>query len=227
MSSIVAAFGAACLVGWSGPADAQGGSIVGEVKLAGSPPAPKVVKVNKDPEACGQEKKVPEVVVGAGGGLAHTVVSVGDVKGFKPAGKAVLDQKGCEFRPTVLVMAPGDLEILNSDGVLHNIHTFSTVNPAFNKAQPKFKKTMTEKFAKPEVIKVQCDAHSWMLGWIVVAESPTAVTAENGSFKLENVPAGKHKVEVYHPGLGSRQAKEVEVKAGQESRVTFELQSRK
>jgi plastocyanin len=213
---------AVALLGSSGPAEAQGGTIAGEVKFSGTAPAPKVVKVNKDVEVCGQEKKIAEVAVGAGGGLANAIVSVPGAKGAKPAGKAVLDQKGCEFRPPVLVMAPGDLEILNSDGVLHNIHTFSTANPAVNKAQPKFKKSMTEKFAKPEVIKVQCDAHSWMLGWLVVTEAPTAVTDDKGSFKLENVPAGKHKVEVLHPILG-KQTKEVEVKAGQETKVSFEL----
>jgi hypothetical protein len=61
-----------------------------------------------------------------------------------------------------------------------------------------------------------------MLGWLVVTEAPTAVTDDKGSFKLENVPAGKHKVEVLHPILG-KQTKEVEVKAGQETKVSFEL----
>jgi len=54
------------------PVSAQGGgSISGEVKFAGAAPAPKVVKVNKDNEVCGQEKKVADVVVGAGGGLSE------------------------------------------------------------------------------------------------------------------------------------------------------------
>lgn len=205
------------------PAGAQGGgTITGEIKFAGAAPAPKVVKVNKDTEVCGQEKKVAEVQVGPNGGVGSTIVSVAGAKGAKAAAPAVLDQKGCEFRPNVLVMAPGEVKILNSDGVLHNIHTFSTANPPINKAQPKFKKEMVEKFAKPELIKVQCDAHSWMLGWIYVTEAPAAVSDGNGAFKIENVPAGKHKVEVTHPVLG-KQTKEVEVKAGQETKVAFEL----
>jgi plastocyanin len=205
------------------PAGAQGGgTIVGEVKLAGAAPAPKTVKVNKDVEVCGQEKKIAEVAAGPGGGLGNAIVVVPDAKGAKAAKPAVLDQKGCEFRPPVLVMSPGELKILNSDGVLHNIHTFSTANPPVNKAQPKFKKEMVEKFEKPELIKVQCDAHSWMLGWIYVTDNPAAVTDGNGAFKLENVPPGKHKVEVVHPVLG-KQTKEVEVKAGQETKVAFEL----
>ena len=221
----VAAVAAAAVLGSAVPASAQGGTITGEVKLAGAAPAPKIVKVNKDNEVCGQEKKLADVA-GSGGGLANAVVSVTDAKGAKPSKKAVLDQKGCEFHPEVLVMAPGEVEILNSDGVLHNIHTFSTANPSVNKAQPKFKKTMTEKFEKPEVIKVQCDAHSWMHGWIVVTDNPAAVTDDKGTFKLENVPPGKHKVEVLHPVLG-KQTKEVEVKAGQETKVSFELAAKK
>jgi plastocyanin len=217
----VAAVAAGVIVASGPPAGAQGGgTIVGEVKLVGAAPAPKTVKVNKDNEVCGQEKKIAEVQVGANGGVGSSIVSVGGAKGAKPA--AVLDQKGCEFRPNVVVMAPGELKILNSDGVLHNIHTFSTANPPVNKAQPKFKKEMVEKFEKPELIKVQCDAHSWMLGWIYVTENPATVTDGNGAFKLENVPPGKHKVEVTHPVLG-KQTKEVEVKAGQETKVAFEL----
>jgi plastocyanin len=205
------------------PAGAQGGgTIVGEVKLAGAAPPPKTVKVNKDNQVCGQEKKIAEVAVGSGGGVANTIVTVPGAKGAKAGKPAVLDQKGCEFHPTVVVMSPGELKILNSDGVLHNIHTFSTANPPVNKAQPKFRKEMTERFEKPELIKVQCDAHSWMLGWIYVTENPTVVTDGNGAFKLENVPPGKHKVEVVHPVLG-KQTKEVEVKAGQETKVAFEL----
>jgi plastocyanin len=219
----VAAFAAGVVVAVGPPADAQGGgTITGEIKLAGAAPAPKVVKVNKDTEVCGQEKKIAEVQVGPNGGVGSTIVSVAGAKGAKPAAPAVLDQKGCEFRPNVLVMAPGEIKILNSDGVLHNIHTFSTANPPINKAQPKFKKEMVEKFQKPELIKVVCDAHSWMLGWIYVTEAPVAVSDGNGAFKIENVPAGKHKVEVTHPVLG-KQTKEVEVKAGQETKVAFEL----
>jgi plastocyanin len=223
---MVALVATAALLTWHPQASAQGGgSISGEVKVTGTPPAPKVIKVNKDNEVCGQEKKIADVAVGPGNGLAMAVVSVSDAKGAK-AGKATLDQKGCEFHPEVLVMAPGEIDILNSDGVLHNIHTFSTANPAFNKAQPKFKKVMTEKLDKPEAIKVQCDAHSWMHGWIFVTDNPAATTDDKGGFKIENVPPGKHKVEVWHPVLG-KQSKEVEVKAGQDVKVSFELAAKK
>ena len=200
-----------------------GGTIEAEVKYNGAPVVEKL-KVNKDTEKCGTEATVEKVAVGGNKGLAYAVVSVPGVKGATKT-KAVIDQKGCKFVPRVVAMQPGEIEIKNSDDILHNIHTYSTANPAINKAQPKFKKTMTEKFEKPEVIKVTCDVHSWMLGWVAVTPGPAAVTDASGVAKVENVPAGKHKVEVWHETLG-KQEKEVEVKAGQVSKVSFEMKGK-
>jgi plastocyanin len=203
-----------------------GGSIAGEVKFSGTPPAPKMLKVNKDKEVCGEDRKSEELIVGANKGIKNAVVSLAGAPGPapKPAQKPALDQRGCQFTPhVVLVPAGGELDILNNDGILHNIHTYSTANPSINKAQPKFKKVLTEKFDKPETIKVQCDAHPWMSAWIVVQAHPHyAVTDEAGAFKLDNVPPGKHKLEVWHESLG-KVTQEVEVKAGQPTKVVFDL----
>src|SRR6266571_2212896 len=214
----------AFLVGGPVPAGAQGGGTIEvEVKYNGAPVVEKI-KVNKDTEKCGTEAVIEKVVVGGNKGLANAVVSAPGAKGGKVA-KGVLDQHGCKFVPRVSVMAPGELEIKNSDDILHNIHTYSTANAAINKAQPKFKKTMTEKFDKPEIIKLTCDVHSWMLGWLAVTPGVAAVTDANGVAKLEGVPAGKQKVEVWHETLGKME-KEVEVKAGATAKVSFEMKGK-
>ena len=200
-----------------------GGTIEAEVKYNGAPVVEKL-KVNKDTEKCGTEAVIEKVVVGGNKGLAYAVVSVPGAKGATKT-KAVIDQKGCKFTPHVVAMQPGEIEIKNSDDILHNIHTYSTANPAINKAQPKFKKTMTEKLEKPEVVKFTCDVHSWMLGWVAVTPGPAAVTDANGVAKVEGVPAGKHKVEVWHETLG-KQEKEVEVKPGQVTKVSFEMKGK-
>jgi hypothetical protein len=205
-------------------ADAQGGGTVEvTVKYNGKPQVDKI-KVNKDTQQCGTEAVIEKVAVGDNKGLANAVVSVPGAKGGKIA-KGVIDQKGCKFVPHVVVMNPGELEIKNSDGILHNIHTYSTANAPINKAQPKFKKTMTEKFDKPEVIKVTCDVHSWMLGWVAVTPGPAAVTDGDGVAKIENVPAGKQKIEVWHETLG-KQTAEVDVKPGQVTKVAVEMKGK-
>jgi plastocyanin len=200
-----------------------GGTVEVEVKYNGAPVVEKL-KVNKDTEKCGTETAIEKVVVGSNKGLANAVASAPGAKGAK-AVKGVIDQKGCKFNPHVVLMTPGEIEIKNSDDILHNIHTYSTANPAINKAQPKFKKTMTEKFEKPEMIKVTCDVHSWMLGWVAVVPGAAAVTDGNGVAKIENVPAGKQKIEVWHETLG-KQDKEVDVKAGQTTKVSFEMKGK-
>ena len=217
--------GVALFVHRPGPVDAQGGGTVEVAVTYNGAPVVEKLKINKDTQQCGTEAEVDRVMVGSNKGLANAVVSVPTAKGAPRMVKATVDQHGCKFVPHVSAMMPGELELKNSDGILHNIHTYSTVNPSINKAQPKFKKTMTEKFEKPEVIKLTCDVHSWMLGWVAVVPGIGAVTDTNGVAKLENVPAGKQKIEVWHETLG-KQDKDVDVKAGQTTKVTFEMKGK-
>lgn len=223
MSGLALIVGGVALTGGTRTAIAQGGgTIEAEVKYNGAPVVEKL-KVNKDVEKCSTEALVEKIVVGGNKGLAYAVVSVPEAKGAPTAKKISIDQHGCKFVPHVSATTPGEVELKNSDDILHNIHTYSTANPSINKAQPKFKKVMTEKFDKPEIIKLTCDVHSWMLGWIAVMPNPFfGVTDTNGVTKIENVPPGKYKVEVWHETLG-KQTKEVEVKAGQAAKVAFEM----
>lgn len=206
----------------------DGGSISGTVKVSGAAPAVKTIEVTKDKEVCGKSGKLVEeaLVVGPKGGVQYAVVSLTDIAKGKKWGseKFTFDQKNCRFNPHVLVVKAGaSVEILNSDGILHNIHTFSTKNAAFNVAMPKFKKKLDKTFAAPEIIRAACDAHSWMSGWIVVSDSPyTVVTDADGNFRLENVPPGTYKVEVWHEKLG-KVTKEVTVKAKEETKLGVEL----
>ncbi len=204
----------------------EAGSIGGRITFAGEPPAKKKLDITKDKEVCGTVEHFDEsLVVGSDKGVANVVVTVLGAKGGKFASQKVeLDQKGCRYTPHVVVVpTTGQLDILNSDGILHNIHTYSTANPSINKAQPKFKKVLTEKFSKPEIIKAACDAHAWMTGWVVATDHPfVAVTDEKGHFTIKDVPAGNYKVEIWHETLG-KQVKEVSVKAKEEAKLTVEL----
>jgi plastocyanin len=224
---VMAAFGAGQVVAYEGGAVANGGSVSGTVKMKGTPPAPAKLDVNKDTEVCGAGQKTSkELLVAADGGVQYAVVYIPGItkgKAFS-SDKATLDQKGCEYVPhIVLAPAGGDVDILNSDGILHNIHTYSDKNPPLNRAQPKFKKSMTEKFATPERVRLSCDVHGWMQGWLIVEDSPYyVVTDEKGAFKLTDVPAGDYEVKVWQEKLGESSQK-VSVKAGADSSVNFEL----
>lgn len=202
------------------------GTISGRVVFVGDPPAAKKVKVTKDNEKCGAEITAEDLVVGADKGIQNAVVSVVGVKGAppKPANPPTIDQKGCVFRPHVVIAPAGaGVDILNDDGILHNFHTSSTKNSPMNRAQPGFRKKMTETFNQAEIIKVNCDAHSWMSGWIVVTDHPYIdATDSSGAFKISDVAPGNQTIEVWHETLG-KITKTVAVKAGEETKITIEM----
>jgi plastocyanin len=221
-------------LGWAAAASAYeagpvsgGGSISGTVKYKGTPPPPAKLDVNKDTDVCGQTPKTSkELTVGADGGIQYAVVSIPSITKGKPFPdtKAVLDQKGCEYAPHVILAPAGQqVDIQNSDGILHNIHTYSDKNPPVNIAQPKFKKTVNATFNTPEVVKLSCDVHGWMQGWLVVEDNPYyVVTDEKGAFKITDIPPGDYEVKVWQEKLGQSSQK-VTVKAGADTPVNFEM----
>jgi plastocyanin len=203
-------------------AAADTGSLEVRVTYAGAPVV-ETVSINKDVEQCGTEARLERVAVGDDDGLAWAVASVVGLEGPPTARAPELDQRGCQFLPPVVAMQPGELRILNSDGILHNVHTYSEANPPFNKAQPRFRTVMTETFTRPEMIRVTCDIHSWMNGWIAVLPHPFfGVTDARGMTRIEGVPAGAHTLEVWHPELGRRTA-DVAVTAGEPVTVRVEF----
>jgi len=203
----------------------NGGTISGTVKFDGTPPTPKKVDVTKDKEVCALKPHFEEdLVVASDGGIANAVVILKDAKGTAKPEDVKFDQKGCDYQPHVLAFPAGStVAILNDDGILHNIHTYSKVNPSFNMAQPKFKKEIKQKIDKPEIIKVSCDAHGWMHGWWYVTDTPYfAVTDDKGNFTIKDVPPGNYTIEVWQEKLGTQDAK-VDVKAGATATSNFSL----
>ena len=203
------------------------GDIVGKVKYAGTAPTPAKIQVTKDQAVCGKAEHINEtLLVGTDKGVKNVVVNISDPKDGKkytPAAKPSLDQNGCKFVPHVDIVPAGqEVTIVNSDGILHNIHTFPKNNTPFNKAQPKFKKEMPATFEKQDIIQIKCDVHSWMAGWIVVAgHAYYALTDASGNFKIDGVPAGTYTLEYWHEKLG-KQSKPVTVPATGSVTADFE-----
>ena len=225
------------LYAYEGGAVTNGGTIVGEVKLDGPIPPPKMIEIDKDPNVCGKEPRVhPSLIVSPTKAIGNAVVSVKDIKKGKnlevPAKKIEFIQRRCTFVPHVLIIPIGPkgttIAIINEDPLTHNIHTFSIDNAPVNQAQPKTVKEITATFEVPETIKVQCDIHTkWMSAWFITVDHPYyAVSDSGGKFKLTDVPAGTYQLQVWHETLGT-QTKEVVVKPGAEAKVTFELKPKK
>jgi plastocyanin len=205
-------------------ATVSGGTISGTVKYAGTPPPMKKLDITKDKQVCGLQTHFDESLdVGSDGGIKYAVVVLKGVTGAKPT-TVEYDQKGCVYSPRVIAFPAGSkVNVKNDDGILHNIHSYSTKNPPFNLAQPKFKKVMTVEIKQPEIIKLTCDAHAWMTGWWYVTDSPyVAVTDDKGNFTIKDVPPGEYTAEVWQEKLGTQDQK-VDVKAGATAKVDFTL----
>ncbi len=228
IAACAAMFSVSTVAAYEGGVVANGGTIKGMVKFNGTAPERAVLEVNKDKKVCavGEAKKSNDLVVGANSGIQFAVVSLTNISKGKafPEDGTVLDQAGCEYMPYILVVQKdAELVIKNSDGILHNIHTYSEKNKPVNRAQPKFKKKIKEKFGTAEMVKVTCDVHGWMKGWLAVAEHPYyAITDASGNFELDDVPAGEYEIKVWQETLGESTQK-VSVPAGGEASVTFEL----
>jgi plastocyanin len=208
----------------------NGGTITGIVKLAGDASAAKMLKVDKDQEACGHDDIPSEALIVSGdGALKNVVVSIVKIsKGKKfEGGTASIDQKGCVFFPHVAMVPPGStIDLLNSDDVMHNLHSWSIKNTAFNEGVAGGGK-LPKTFEYPETVKMTCDVHKWMTAWLIVQENPYyALTGADGKFKLEGVPAGTYTVQAWQESLG-KTTQEVTVSAGGEAKADFELTKKK
>jgi plastocyanin len=183
-------------------------TIKGNIRYVGAPIEKKKTAVTIDQYICGKEKEPEDLLLSSNNGIRNAVVSLQNVpSGTKrdwnfPAAK--MDQKQCSFIPRVVIVpAGGTVEFLNSDRLLHNVRSAGKENPPFNRAQP-HARSISFTFKQPEVLRVDCDLHSWMRGWVVVAEHPFyAVTNEQGEFTLENVPKGKYTLQVWQESLGN------------------------
>lgn len=206
----------------------DGGTITGKVVLAGTPPPKRKVVPTKDREVCGSGvREVEQIVVGGDRAVQEAVVYLKAVeKGKawrKPAKAPAIDNVKCDFRPHVQVVPAGDLEIVNSDPVLHNTHGFLGKVTVFNVALPNQGQRITRALKRTGLVRVECDAHGWMLGWIHVADNPYhAVTGKDGAFTLTDVPPGSYTLVAWQSWTGAVEVP-VTVKAKEVTTVPVEL----
>jgi len=205
----------------------NGGKITGTVKLAGDVPAAKTLKVDKDQATCGHDDIPSEALIAsADSAVKNAIVSITNIsKGKKfEAGSPTIDQKACKFIPHIAMIPQGSsIELLNSDDVMHNLHSWSMKNTAFNEGVAGHG-NISKTFEFPETIKITCDVHKWMTAWLIVQENPYYVlTDENGKYTLEGVPAGTYTVQAWQESLG-KTTQEVTVSAGGEATADFAME---
>ena len=215
---------------------ASAADITGTVTLKGTPPKEKeITPVMEDANCSKLHTAAPTThfyVVGAKGELADVIVSLQGISGKSTGASAppmVLDQKGCEYVPSIFaVQTDQKIIVKNSDPVLHNVHDIpgeGSGNKEKNEAQLPNGPDLTFSFSKPEnFLKFKCDVHQWMFAWASVFDHPYfAVSGKEGTFKIANVPPGKYKIQAAHRKAGVV-TQDVEVKEGDPTKADFTLE---
>ncbi len=211
--------------------DSVAGTIKGKVSFEGEAEPLPALKIDEAAaKGCVASGSVDttdrSVRIDKNGGVADVVVTV-SVKGMElevPSEPIVLDQKGCRFSSSVVVVPEGaTVRYANSDGLNHNVHTYAVKNKAVNSNIPggSFEE---QELGKAEDFDVKCDIHPWMQTKIFVTDDPVyGVSAADGTFTLTGVPAGTYKVNYWHAKLGKGKSEEVTVTAGAEAALEIKL----
>lgn len=184
-------------------------TLSGKFTLNGTAPPRAPLSVNKDLEVCapaGMQALDESLVVGPGNGIKDVLIFLGSAiptdnpQWLHPSyaevqtGEVLFDQKNCIFLSHVAAMSVNQrMKVMNSDPVGHNTNldskrgaaagNFTVPANAFAYYEPGR--------PSPAPFPVSCSIHPWMRAWVMVCESPYfAVTAEDGSFEIKNLPAG-------------------------------------
>ena len=217
------------------------GTLRGRFIYDGEPPQMQPYNVNKDMEACtvgGQPPLQETLLVDSDSkGIANIAVFVRNVSRVHESAQGgdeevVFDQKECVFLTHVFPLTLGSTMVIkNSDPVGHNTNIEG--KNSFNQTIPVgefLNYTPQKEEAVP--VSVRCSIHPWMLAYFLPRENGyVAVTAEDGSFEIANLPAGEDlEFQVWHesasgPGkslvLATPEAKEL--KWSNKGRFTVKL----
>ncbi len=112
-----------------------------------------------------------------------------------------MTQKNRQFTPHILVVEKNSqVEFPNADSIMHHVYSFSkskTFELKLYREQPQDPIT----FEQTGVVELGCNIHDWMLGYIVVVDSPYyAITNEQGIASFD-IPNGSYKLNVWHEGF--------------------------
>ncbi len=212
------------------------GTVRGVVKFTGTAPKMPLINNGSDP-VCAQHKLYAQTILVAGSGdnqtLQNSLVRVKPhtVPGRVPKTPIEIKQTQCMYQPRIQAGVVGQqMLVYNVDATAHNVHVRAGeigdrqgVVALWNRQQPKAtpgSQPIATVIADHPVIRLKCDLHGWMNGYVVVSDNPYhAVTGEDGRFEFK-APVGSLTIQAWHEFYGLKE-QTVEVTQDTVSELTF------
>jgi plastocyanin len=170
-------------------------------------------------------------VLEKGGNLAQdTATAVVWVEGPRtrvPSASATITMKGKAFEPRVSVVGVGTrVDFPNQDGIFHNVFSVSGEN-RFDLDLYKKPKSASKVFEHPGIVRIYCNIHPQMSGFVVVRDNPYfARVGADGGFSIPDVPAGSWVVKAWHERAGES-SQSVELPGSGSVTLSFALDASK
>jgi hypothetical protein len=198
----------------------DGAVLRGTVTFQGTAPEPKEFELRRYPDQvfCGAlsdgdgHRFLKEVNVGQGSGLKDVVVVVEGVQSGKPFTftNAQVEANVCQFLPFVTVVSDKrQLTVTNRDPVSHDVQGYAYDQDGVDIVlhRPSLKATGTTNIVHlvkgRKVFTMQCGTHPYMQNWGYAIDNPYyAVTDQDGTFSIGELPPGTYNVKAWHPILG-------------------------
>jgi plastocyanin len=131
-----------------------------------------------------------------------------------PVEPVVIAQNDEDFQPYVTAIAAGTrVRFPNLDKVAHHVFSQSKAK-AFEIPRYRGEPKDTILFDQPGVVALGCNIHDWMLAYIVVLATPHfAKSGADGNALMTGLPAGRYRLEVWHPRLATTVNREIVIAA--------------
>lgn len=206
----------ATLVPLSAPdAQAKTGAIEGRITMRPEPPSRTADRYVND---AGNPMEIPRIPV-----IVRIEGPVASAAPARPSGPLELVQQAQNFSQLMLVVPVGAaVRFPNGDPIFHNVFSYSKPK-RFDLGRYRRGESKTVTFDQGGYVKVMCEVHKWMRAAVVVVDNPYyAIVPEDGRFRIDGVPAGRHRVLIEHFDRKS-QVVDIDVPEGGSARLDATL----
>jgi plastocyanin len=140
-----------------------------------------------------------------------------------PAKRTEIAQENQEYSTYVTVVQAGSTVFFpNKDTVQHHVYSLSKAKkfelPLYNPGQAE-----SFVFDVSGVVTLGCNIHDWMLAYLVVVPTPYFAKSDGLGAASVTAPAGRYRLELWHPLLGAPISEEITLAEGAAGRREFTL----